>query len=630
MASSAAMGMAHLSIAGTLAERRSAARSPLAERGSAGFQRELRDGMMDDASGHAGDDNSDNLIGPSEGSALRTDIPLDANQPEYVSQFRNMLSPTADTSKFFTSFPFKPSGIIGASSTIPDKNPMSLHMELAEPIIFLTGFDQHDMLSRPPVLLRGRLIATVTKKVKVRAITLRLNGKGRTNWPEGIPPKKNEVFEEESLISHVWPFFHAQVPSAEFSTMADSQTLENSSMSTNENKSEAVLRLRNRSDTAASRLSLDEETMRVRATSESGKPLAKGAHGISESTASSIFGLPFGASRSYDRVDGQESTKKSSDTVAGRGYRVFEPGEYVYNFEHPIGNHLPESISTELGSVKYMLEATVERPGAFKSNVTGKQEILIVRNPYEGSIEFSEPIAISRQWEDQLHYDIVVSGKVFPLGSYIPIAFKFTPLTKVKLHRIKIYMTENAEYFAKNKKVHRLDVVRKLLLYEKSASNRNNNNLQRQTSASSQRQRPINDTTSSYRSTSHSARRPGETPTARPPPTTAEAQELNLLEDGSTDADGDIGACTELELAVKLPGCQLVSTQLESSRTPFARQSMRFHPDTSYSNVVLHHWIKIVLRISKQDDNNPGKRRHFEISIDSPIQLLSVCPSLVM
>lgn len=69
-----------------------------------------------------------------------------------------------------------------------------------------------------------------------------------------------------------------------------------------------------------------------------------------------------------------------------------------YNFELPLDSVLPESIECELGSVKYELEATIERAGAFKSNLSGKTDILLVRNPSDQNLEIHEPISITRTW----------------------------------------------------------------------------------------------------------------------------------------------------------------------------------------------------------------------------------------
>jgi hypothetical protein len=68
-----------------------------------------------------------------------------------------------------------------------------------------------------------------------------------------------------------------------------------------------------------------------------------------------------------------------------------------------------------------------------------------------------------------VHYDIVISGKSFPIGSKIPIAFKLTPLAKVQVHKLKVYVTESIEYWTNDKRVTRKDPGRKILLLEKSA-----------------------------------------------------------------------------------------------------------------------------------------------------------------
>ena len=60
---------------------------------------------------------------------------------------------------------------------------------------------------------------------------------------------------------------------------------------------------------------------------------------------------------------------------------------------------LPESINVDLGSVKYELEALVERSGAFRANLVGAKELTLIRAPSEGSLEQVEPIAISRNWK---------------------------------------------------------------------------------------------------------------------------------------------------------------------------------------------------------------------------------------
>lgn len=59
-------------------------------------------------------------------------------------------------------------------------------IKLAEPILFLQGFDHHEFQNRAPAMLRGSLVVRVNKATKVKAIGLTFKGKARTEWPEGM------------------------------------------------------------------------------------------------------------------------------------------------------------------------------------------------------------------------------------------------------------------------------------------------------------------------------------------------------------------------------------------------------------------------------------------------------------
>lgn len=296
-----------------------------------------------------------------------------------------------------------------------------------------------------------------------------------------------------------------------------------------------------------------------------------------------------------------------------RNYRLFPVGDYLYSFEFPIDGSLPETIKTDMGSVKYELEAVVERAGAFRPNLLGNLEVPVIRTPAEGSLEQVEPIAISRNWEDQLHYDIVISGKSFPLGTQVPIAFKLTPLAKVECHRIKVYVTENIQHWTADKSVHRFQPAKKVLLFEKRAD------------------QPSSSTYpgSSMRVTAGGGIDWDRRAAAARGDEVVDRHRTNLL--GNLSSDASVGP-TEMEFNVQLPSCHEMKNRDESQR---------LHFDTTYDNIQINHWVKvramsqvvlflyklmviqIVLRLSKLDDKEPGKRRHFEISIDSPFHLLS-------
>lgn len=268
-----------------------------------------------------------------------------------------------------------------------------------------------------------------------------------------------------------------------------------------------------------------------------------------------------GHSRSFSRNEPPVNTQAQSQ----RNYRMFPVGDYLYSFEFPIDGSLPETIKTDLGLVKYDLEAIVERSGAFRPNLLGTMEIPVVRTPAEGSLEQVEPIAISRNWEDQLHYDIVISGKSFPLGSQIPIAFKLTPLAKVECHRIKVFVTENIQHWTADKSVHRLQPAKKVLLFEKRAETAS---------------------TSAYPGSSMRVTAGGgvdwdhRAAAARGEEIVNRSQ-TNLL--GNLSSDSGIGP-TEMEFNVQLPSCHEMKGRDDGQR---------LHFDTTYENIQINHWIKV-------------------------------------
>ncbi|KAF2147870.1 hypothetical protein K461DRAFT_233644 [Myriangium duriaei CBS 260.36] len=453
-------------------------------------------------------------------------------------------------------------GVDPAQKPVATGTGVTVSINLAEPVLFLQGFDQNDMSNGTTAMLRGTLHLRVVKSTKIKAVTLKFKGRAVTKWPEGIPPRKLDFEEVDQIMNHTWPFFNAQFPTAEGGTCADHVELFQ----------------------ATSMNSLNLGAV--------GKSPQLSADGFATSRDAKRLSLQNNQTRSFNRGD----SSTSGPSVASKGYRTFHPGDYVYNFELPLDSKLPESIDVELGNVKYELEAVVERSGAFRTNLVGTKEVVLIRAPAEGSLETVEPIAISRNWEDQLHYDIVISGKSFPLGSQVPIAFKLTPLAKVQCHRIKVMVTENIEYFCSNKRVHRMEPTRKLQLFEKRSDSAPTSTFPGST------MRVTAGGGIPYDARARAA--DGELVPSQDPG--------NLLGDLRNESN-TIGP-TEMEFNVQLPNCAAMKDR---------ERNQRLHFDTTYQNIQVHHWIKIVMRLSRQDAEDPNKRRHFEISIDSPFHILS-------
>ncbi|KOS20809.1 putative arrestin-related trafficking adapter [Escovopsis weberi] len=452
---------------------------------------------------------------------------------------------------------------------------VSCSIILAERHLFLSGFD-HDGRGRPDsqagtALLRGKLQLNVSKSVKIKAVQLKLVGRARTEWPEGIPPLKQDIFEEESLRTQVLTFFSA--------LNGDWET---------EYGNQCAFRYANDS---------------TNSTATSLKP--NGA-ALSAKEMKSLS-LRHVRARSFGKGETRGIIPHS------KGHKAFPPGTYDYSFELPIDHHQLETTKVPYGSVRWELHATIERAGAFKPNLHGVKELPIVRLPDQLSLEMSEPISISRRWEDQLHYDIMVSGKSFPIGSKIPIAFKLTPLAKVRVHKIRVYISEVIEYWTNDRRVTRKDPGRKVLLLEKNAG-KDLESTWAQSDLTTLRggeltpQQRFEYREQAMRRNTRDAWRNSHTVVEPVPP-----QPENLLGDLELGLES-LWDATEMEANVQIPTCEMMTKD----------KDLKLHPDCSWRNVSVFHWIKVVMRISRldADDVLNTRRRHFEISIDSPLTIL--------
>ncbi|TVY39779.1 putative arrestin-related trafficking adapter [Lachnellula subtilissima] len=483
-------------------------------------------------------------------------------------------------------------------------NGVSCYIWLAEPVIYLAGLDHdgttRDSSSNTSAILRGKLQLVVTKSAKIKSVTLKFTGKARTEWAEGIPPERTQTYEESSLRNEHLPFFNAAFEGSE----TGYGTLCNYSFR-DKGPSSLVTNLSSTTD-----LSLPNSHQSGFSLPLVGHPTRSNRSSISTVTPreQKRLSLQSNHSRSFQKGD-----SPFGPTPQQKGYKTFHPGVYEYSFELPIDNNSPETIDLPMARVKWQLEATVERAGTFKPNLQGIKDIPVIRSPSEDSLELVEPISISRRWEDQLQYEIMISGKSFPIGSKIPIAFKLTPLAKVQVHKIKVYVSENVEYFTNNKKVTRKEMTRKLLLIEKVAG------------------KPLS---KEYAGSDVSILEGGEAPpevraarrervaATRERIARARNEEPVPLPEQTENLLGDIDlgeeayfVQTEMEMNVQLPTCEMMAK--------FPPKVL--HPDCTWKCASVHHWIKIIMRISRLDHDDPTgkKRRHFEISIDSPFTILS-------
>lgn len=75
---------------------------------------------------------------------------------------------------------------LGEAKPLASANGVSVSINLAEPMLFLQGFDQSELGNRTTSMLRGSLHLKVSKTAKIKTISLDFRGRAETEWPEGI------------------------------------------------------------------------------------------------------------------------------------------------------------------------------------------------------------------------------------------------------------------------------------------------------------------------------------------------------------------------------------------------------------------------------------------------------------
>ena len=80
------------------------------------------------------------------------------------------------------------SNVVADEKPIASGNGVSISIALAEPVLFLQGFDSSELANRTTAMLRGSLYLRVSKSAKIKNISLNFNGRAETEWPEGRTP----------------------------------------------------------------------------------------------------------------------------------------------------------------------------------------------------------------------------------------------------------------------------------------------------------------------------------------------------------------------------------------------------------------------------------------------------------
>ncbi|KAJ5900383.1 arrestin domain protein [Penicillium subrubescens] len=405
---------------------------------------------------------------------------------------------------------------------------ITVALALAEPVVYLPHFDPADTRS---VMLSGHLRLRLTRTVKIKKVELVFKGVAQKKIPNGILPKKSQVQNVKELNKHVWPVFLAGAH----------EGLSMSNIEYNANNFKFA-----------------------------SPQFATINHNHNNKEA-----MDFSLQANFKHACGIGNCEPWARGVSRlhRGYKLFPPGDYTYDFEQLIDSHNPETIENEIISVRWLLQAVVEHSGAFQSNLSGIRYIPFIRSPVGECLEQVEPVAISRDWKDKLHYNITIFGKSFPLGSQIPIAIKLIPFAKITCRRIQVWVLENLHFHGRAN--HHVEPRKRFLLFEKTAHSASSNNYSgNSTRVTAGGGIPWND---------RAAAIAGEE--------FVDHNRNNLLGDLS---DGCQAGPIEMELNVQIPNCQSIKGKDEM-------QKLRC--DATYESIEISHRIMVSAYQIKQSNS---------------------------
>lgn len=78
--------------------------------------------------------------------------------------------------------------ILRHERTVATGNGITVGVALAEPVLFLPGYDHNDPSTKKSAILRGHLHLKTTKSVKIKKVSVCFRGHAQTDWPDGNSP----------------------------------------------------------------------------------------------------------------------------------------------------------------------------------------------------------------------------------------------------------------------------------------------------------------------------------------------------------------------------------------------------------------------------------------------------------
>ena len=317
------------------------------------------------------------------------------------------------------------------------------------------------------------------------------------------------------------------------------------------------------------------------------------------------------------------------DVVVVVAKLTFVTGMYSYPISFAIPADTPPTLQCTHGATTYRLKACVHRPGTFSPRIVATREVVLVAAPSDddlgdvvdtvgsGSHGIGSHVHIERQWELQLRYLIVIGGRGAPIGGRLPLWITLMPLSHLKVFRVSILLEERVAYYAHKKQTVRTDPLRRWdLLSIKHAADGNDST------------RPILPVEVELE--------PGTDDNPMDALASSPLYPYICADPYSTNSDGKTAAGAAAALPIVARRDDALVNML-SPDGPWMLQTEvtipspcgRIHASNRHpkANAGVHHLLKIVIRCERADeqeiDPKTGKKKQFDIVVQSPLQVLS-------
>lgn len=492
----------------------------------------------------------------------------------------------------------------------------------------------------PPSILHGSLLLKLTKPTKLKTISVRIYGKYKSSYMESnanptdwehLPAGTGPSFQDDLVVgAHTWHFYPDANEHGSSIVTVNSESIVTSDLygadvAYLESEQHASLM----ANTNAAFGQVRFKTPINQNTTNGSETLRPDASNLSHNN------IPFLSPAYFEK--NQYNNKNHTFTANAEDYTLYPAGEYVFHFNLAIDARMPETISCPKSALKYYVVAKVERQSKFAFDASGHREITVVRSPPSvGEMSANEPLAISRDWDNKLHYDILCPWKYLTLGTSVPIRIKLTPIEKVRVHRVRVEIQENITYLSANfASLKHTDEPRKVLLFEKEAkgsvdsnNNQKQDQQQQKLSQEASTQEHQNQHQHQHQNLSHNKMTVADQKAAKRQSRMA-MMTGNLLHfnKDATSSSAPLNDTTELDVNIpfvtpdsdwnSLASHHFTNPTSDSKYFQFLRADAIFNP-----MVHIKHRLHISFRISKRDDQTDNWR-YFEVLVDTPIHFLS-------